>query len=92
MYEYHKRTEFSYKEPRQQRRSDALEEQVWWPHAKCVMNNFWERNCDESPNAGAAATKHNFDFPTNHKFVPVEGSPEKKARICVGHACESHTK
>ena len=45
------------------------------------MNTFWERNCDDSPNAD----DHNFDSPTNHKFVEVEGNPEKK-RICVGNA------
>ena len=69
MYDYRKRTEFSYKEPKRQRSSDALEEAVWWPHAKCVMNTFWERNSDDSPTAGDPAVKHNFDSPTNHKFV-----------------------
>ena len=92
VYGYRKRTEFSYKQPKRQRRSDALEEQVWWPHAKCVMNTFWERNSDDSPTAGDPAVKHNFDSPTNHKFVEVEGNPEKKKRICVGNACESHAK
>ena len=63
---------------------------MWWPHTKCVMNTFWERNCDDSPTAGDPAVKHNFDSPANHKFVEVEGNPEKKKRIRVGNACESH--
>ena len=61
---------------------------MWWPHAKCVMNTSWERNCDDSSNAG----DHNFDSPTNRKFVEVEGNREKEERICVGNACESHVK
>ena len=61
---------------------------MWGPHAKYVMNTSWERNCDDSSNAG----DHNFDSPTNRKFVEVEGNPEKEERICVGNACESHVK
>ena len=61
---------------------------MWWPHAKCVMNTSWERNCDDSSNAG----DHNFDSPINRKFLKVEGNPEKEERICVGNACESHVK
>ena len=47
---------------------------------------------DDSPNAGDPAEKHTFDSPTNHKLIQVEGSPEKKNGICVGHACESQAK
>ena len=61
---------------------------MWWPHAKCVMNTSWECNCDDSSNDG----DHNFDSPTNRKFVEVEGNPKKEERICVGNACESHVK
>ena len=44
------------------------------------MNTFWERNCEDSPNAG----DHNFDSPTNHKFVEEEGNlRNKKKWICV---------
>ena len=84
VYEYRNATTMDYKPPKRQRRSDALKEQVWWPQASCVMDTFWESNCDESPNADDPAEKHDFTSPANHTFVPLEDNPEKKRRVCVG--------
>ena len=84
VFEYRKATSIDYKPPNRKRRSDALEEQLWWPQASCAMDTFWEMNCDESPNADDPAEKHDFTLLVNHQFVPLPENPEKTKRVCVG--------
>ena len=92
VYAYRKAESTQYKTPKRQRRSDALDQKVWWPQAEAVMATFWERNCDESPDANDPAHKHDFTQTSNPRFDPLPNNPEVTKRNCVGHSCQIHAK
>ena len=56
-------------------------------YATTVMDNFWERHCDEVPDADSPAEKHNFSSKENHKFVEIDGNPEHSKRVCLDMQC-----
>jgi len=77
---------------KRKRRSDALDNQNWWPEAVDIMKQFWRQHSDESPIFNDVAYLHNYDNPESHAFHPVPGKPNQKHRVCVGTACLSHQK
>ena len=56
--------------PKRQRRSDAVDNQPWWPQGSAVMETFWEQNYDKSPwpDADNPAVLHDFTCKDNHRF------------------------
>ena len=87
IYKYRKTSPVQFETPKRKKRSDALTEQKWWGHATTVMDNFWERHCDEVPDADNPAEKHDFSSKENHKFVEIDGNPEHSKRVCLGTQC-----
>jgi len=77
---------------KRKRRSDALDNQNWWPEAIGILQQFWRQHSDESPIFNDVAYIHNYDSPANHEFHPVPGKPAQTHRVCIGTACQSHQK
>ena len=92
VYAYRKAETTQYKTPKRQRRNDALDQKVWWPQEEAVMATFWERNCDESPDANDPAHKHNLNREATTDSIPYPDNPEVTKRVCVGHSCQIHAK